>query len=185
MDIYTVLVYKELLLWILFKRVSTVYDAVEVAWKMLKVAKEQGIQLSNLQLQKLVYIAHGYMLGWRGVPLVKDPIEAWRYGPVISSIYHTFKEFGSDKIPTDNIDKLDSIMVEDEYAIKCIEGVLRLYGNDAPENLVAATHQPNTPWHEQWEGKRGKHRMFSAMDNDSIKRHYMKVINSPSDVKGL
>lgn len=172
--------------WVLVEGVkNAMYSAVDVAWKMLQIAKSKDIELSNLQLQKLVYIAHGYLLGWKGEPLIKEQVEAWKYGPVISSIYHTFKEYGSNKIPTTNIDKLESIDIPDEYAQKCIEGVLDLYGKDAPENLVSATHQVNTPWHNTWEVKGGKRSLFSTMDNTEIKNHYMKVISTPESVQGL
>lgn len=41
------------------------HDAVAIAYRMLQVANEKNLQLSNLQLQKLVYIAYGYLLGWK------------------------------------------------------------------------------------------------------------------------
>lgn len=160
------------------------YDAVEVAWKMLKVAKDKNIQLSNLQLQKLVYIAHGYFLAWKDKPLIKDPIEAWKYGPVISNIYQVFKVHKSGKIPTDAMDSI-TINIDDQDVEDCISGILDMYGNERPESLIASTHQPNTPWYKQWEVKGGKNYLFSKMDNDDIKNHYRNLLNDPESVEGL
>ena len=46
-----------------------------------------GGALTPLQVIKLAYIAHGFTLALLGRSLVPEPIEAWRYGPVIPSIY--------------------------------------------------------------------------------------------------
>ena len=32
---------------------------------------------------KLVYLCHGWMLGIYGRSLIGEPVEAWRYGPVV------------------------------------------------------------------------------------------------------
>ena len=36
-----------------------------------------------MQVLKLVYYCHAWMLGLYGRPLIRQPIEAWRYGPVV------------------------------------------------------------------------------------------------------
>jgi uncharacterized phage-associated protein len=54
-----------------------------VANRFLELAEAEGRSLTPLQLMKLVYIAHGWMLGIHQRPLIKDHIEAWKLGPVI------------------------------------------------------------------------------------------------------
>jgi len=54
--------------------------------------------ISNLKLQKLLYYAQGIHLALYGKPLFNDPIEAWQYGPVVDSVYQTYKTNGSDAI---------------------------------------------------------------------------------------
>lgn len=55
-----------------------------------------GWSVSNLQLQKILYISHMYNLGvTEGDPLITDNFEAWDYGPVIPTLYHEVKGFGS------------------------------------------------------------------------------------------
>jgi uncharacterized phage-associated protein len=151
---------------------------------MLQLAKGKGVELSNLQLQKLVYIAHGYLLGWKGRPLVKDPIQAWRYGPVIEEVYHHFKESGRNKVPTDGIDALEFDPIFDPDEEKCLSGVLELYGRDTPESLISITHQDDTPWDKIW-NTIGKRQLFAEIPNDLIKDHYREVISSPKSVNGL
>lgn len=48
--------------------------------------------LTPLQVIKMVYIAHGYSLALLDEPLVEEAVEAWRYGPVLPSVYHTVKK---------------------------------------------------------------------------------------------
>lgn len=163
-------------------RCSVMYDAVEVAWKMLKVAKEKNIPLSNLQLQKLVYIANGYMLGWKNKSLCIQPMEAWEYGPVIGDVYHTFKNNGKDVIPvnTDIVTALDN----DKDAEYIISGVLDNYGKKSAPELVNLTHQEDSPWTEVWE-REAKHYKSVPIDEGLIKNHYRKLISGDTTVRGL
>ncbi|EGQ8476337.1 DUF4065 domain-containing protein [Vibrio cholerae] len=166
-------------------RCSVMHNALDVAYKILQLAKEKGITLSNLQLQKLVYIAHGYMLGWKSKPLVSDDIQAWKYGPVIHSIYGQFKEYGSNKIPVDGIENVSISEEFTEDEITCMKGILDLYAHRTAESLITITHQENTPWDEIWNKQNGKSLLFARIPNQVIQDHYRKVVTAPSSVSGL
>ena len=56
-----------------------------------------GYTKTSLQIQKITYIAHGYMLGIHGVPLVSDQAQAWKLGPVFPEIYWKFKSGSSTR----------------------------------------------------------------------------------------
>lgn len=60
--------------------------------------KESGDLISNLKMQKLVYYAQGIHLAATGKPLFDDEIVAWIHGPVIVSLYHTYKDRGDGPI---------------------------------------------------------------------------------------
>ena len=50
---------------------------------------------------KRVYIAHGFSLAINKESLLDkrfDKVEAWKYGPVIPSVYHSFKQYKADPI---------------------------------------------------------------------------------------
>lgn len=53
--------------------------------------EEDGEQISNLKLQKLLYYAQGYALAILNRPLFAENIEHWQHGPVVPCIYRTYK----------------------------------------------------------------------------------------------
>lgn len=58
-----------------------------------------GWSLSNLQLQKMLYLADMNFVGGTGDRLISEDFEAWDYGPVLPSLYHQCKPFGSKPVP--------------------------------------------------------------------------------------
>lgn len=161
------------------------HSAVDVAYRMLQIAKLDGKELSNLQLQKLIYIAHGYLLGWLGRPLIRDTVQAWRYGPVLHEVYKQFKDNGRNKVSMEGVENIQFSEPFSDQENECLEGVLRLYGDDDPEALINITHQENTPWDEIWNVQGGKYELFAEIPDDLIKNHYRKVVSDPKSVKGL
>lgn len=158
------------------------YKATEIAWKLLKEGSKKEIGISNLQLQKLVYISHGYMLGWKNKPLSEDPMEAWEYGPVVGSVYHAFKDHKRNKITVSKEVLTD--LDDDEDAEHIIGGVLDKYGKMSAPELVSLTHQKGTPWRDTWD-KDAKHKYSVPIDNDIIKNHFRKLIYSEDRIVGL
>lgn len=58
-----------------------------------------GWTLTNLQLQKILYIAHMVHLGRTNQPLIEgDMFEAWDYGPVLPNVYRRVSSFGAGNI---------------------------------------------------------------------------------------
>lgn len=159
------------------------HSAVDTAYRMLQQAEEIGYSLSNLQLQKLVYIAHGYYLGVKGKPLISDEIQAWKYGPVIPEVYHSFKDNGRGKIPLQGVDALEFDPQFTEEEDSCIKAVLGMYGSDSGEELISITHQDGTPWDISWSKSKGS--PFTTIPDEVIKNYYRGVVTSPNSVTGL
>ena len=70
-----------------------------VALYMLNSAfNDGGKKLTPLQINKMVYISHGWILGVFEKPLINNSnnqIQAWKYGPVVVGLYHLLKSFGN------------------------------------------------------------------------------------------
>lgn len=63
------------------------------------LCETSGWQLSNLELQKMLYLADMNYVGQGNGRLVTEDFEAWDYGPVLPSLYHSCKAFGSKSVP--------------------------------------------------------------------------------------
>ena len=74
------------------------YSALAVANEFLEIAERGNMGLSPMKLQKLVFLAHGWHLAIHKAPLVREGIEAWQWGPVISDLFHEVKEIGRESI---------------------------------------------------------------------------------------
>lgn len=141
------------------------HDSKAVAKLLLDKAHGKKLQLTPMQLLKLVYIAHGWMLGLYSRPLIREEIEAWEYGPVIRDLYHAVKEYRSRPVqdikgvPDENFDEIEENLIDQ---------VLDIYGDKDGIFLSSITHMPGTPWETTWsiDGKNG------VISNDLIESHY-------------
>ncbi|MCS1417467.1 MAG: hypothetical protein M2R46_05222 [Verrucomicrobia subdivision 3 bacterium] len=121
-----------------------------------------------MQLIKLVYIAHGWMLGIHGRSLISEHVEAWKYGPVIPSTYRRYKSFRGSKITREPIDRTKDFTEEQS---EHIQEVVDAYLEYSGIVLSAITHQEGTPWEVTC-------REFGdgcIIPNEVIKRHYKKL----------
>ncbi len=114
-----------------------------VADYFLYLSNRDRKPLTPMQLHKLVYIAHGWQLGLYGRPLVNESIEAWKYGPVISSLYQQYKRYGSQVIEDGPTEKPTGFDADEESTI---EQVWDGYGARTGVSLSSLTHEPGTPW---------------------------------------
>jgi uncharacterized phage-associated protein len=150
------------------------YPALDIALKMLEIAKKDGEILTHLQLQKLVYIAHGLSLAQHGKPLLKEGVETWRYGPVIPSIYHKFKRFGSGVLRKY---KKSSLAI-DESSQELLEYVVKKFSLYSGTQLSSLTHQKDSPWYKVWYDREGREIRGALIPDEIIKEHYDKILES-------
>lgn len=146
------------------------HSSLTVADYLLELEKKKnGIGLTPMQLIKLVYLCHGWMLGLYGRPLLVDSIEAWRYGPVISGLYHAVKQFRADLVTTQLSDD-KSEFNENEKSV--MRQVFKIYGDYTGIQLSRLTHAPGTPWsHIRNAGR-------EIIPNDLIKEHFLQLAES-------
>lgn len=81
------------------KEPPKVYSALEVARHIINYVNSNDQLLSNLKLQKLLYFVQAEFLISQERICFTDDIEAWDFGPVVSSVFREFKIFGSFHIP--------------------------------------------------------------------------------------
>ena len=111
---------------------------------------------------KLVYIAHGYMLAILDRSALNprfDRVEAWKYGPVIPSVYHSFKQYGNSPITQKTVIFHDEKIKNGDYVVSVetpmLEGkderatcdvVWNNYGSFSDSDLVTMLHKQGSPW---------------------------------------
>jgi len=128
------------------------YSVVAVANRVLAVAHDKGIEVTNLKLQKLVYFVQGFALAKLEHPLFNEEIQAWTYGPVIPELYHKVKNYGAS--PIAGTLAADDAIKNDPDADKVIGDVMEKLGHLPAPLLVNLSHRDNSPWAAAWNKER-------------------------------
>jgi uncharacterized phage-associated protein len=146
-----------------------VTDALTVANYFIQKGVKSNKPITQVQLQKLVYIAHGWHLALEKGPLFNDQVCAWKYGPVIPVLHKVFKGFGSSNIEftTDFAD----LSPNNEETKELLNVVWETYGSMPASKLIALTHKEGTPWHKVYQ----PNFMDTVIPNESIKQHYVSL----------
>lgn len=140
-----------------------------VANEFLRLARSNNDSLTPMQVLKLVYIAHGWMLGLYGRPLIDDQIQAWQYGPVIPALYNELRGYKGQPV-TKPISVWFPETLEPESQ-NMVEQVYKIYGHRTGPDLSMLTHAPGTPWHLTY-----KPGVFgSVISTDLIEDHYRRL----------
>lgn len=155
------------------------YTAAHVANFFIDQAEKDNYRLSQMKLQKLVYIGFGWVSALLERDLFDEPIMAWQHGPVITSIYHAFKHYGKHPIQEqatefdlDQFDISTPKFPETEKDILSILGkVWDVYKNFNAWDLRQKTHEENTPWSKAYNGAQNV-----EIPKDSIKEHFQYKI---------
>ena len=153
---------------------NQVHTSLSVANQILELAQKNGSSVTPMQLLKLVYLSHGWMLGLKGDQLVKENIEAWKYGPVIRPLYNAVRDYKSSAI----IALIKDANSEEysEYEVALIKEVYEKYGKFSGVQLSTLTHSEGSPWHITW-NKLGEN---SIISNDLIENYYNNLSKSSS-----
>ena len=136
------------------KTTKSSYSPASIANYMLRQSFLENIPLTPMKLIKLVYISYGWHLAFIGNKLFDEKIQAWKYGPVIPSLYHEFKRFGKDIIDDYSHDfdektgELTMPNTIDDFSrtAKVLYIVWETYKNYSGLELSEITHKPNSPW---------------------------------------
>lgn len=156
------------------------YTASHLANFFLDKAEEEDIGVSPMKLLKLVYIGYGWMIAVLDRAPFDEPIEAWRHGPVVPSLYHEFKHFRSNPITTRSgnfdLDKSEfkepRIPADDDKAITVLSKVWDVYKYFDAWDLRMKTHEQDTPWSEA--SKAGRN---NSIPPGKIKEHFKQKID--------
>ena len=141
------------------------YKAITVANYIIDYSNRNNKPVSNLKLQKLLYYVQAAFLVERSKPAFSNDISAWKYGPVVESVYHVFKIYANDSINHINED-ITSDIISDIEDKEIIEKVVSSYFEYDPIQMMLKTHRED-PWINSNKLEKG-----SIIGNDDIKEFY-------------
>ena len=144
-----------------------------MAVSIMRVARTlgriSGWKLSNLEMQKIGFIAEMLYLGRKDESLINEEWQAWAYGPVQPELYHKAKIFGTD--PVRDI-FYDAPLTEGGAREKSVIDAYGMMKDISPGRMINLTHQPNGAWAGSYTaGMKGK-----IIPKSAIKREYQTLI---------
>lgn len=141
-------------------------SSLAVGNAVLARARGAGRSLTNMQVQQLVYLSHGYMLALEGAPLYLDQTRAYQWGPVIPTLYNALRKYGAGIVAEDTN---TSDTVPDE-AQDVISAVWNNYGNLSGKHLSTLARRTGTPWARAWSRQH-----FSTIPDEWIADYYDRL----------
>jgi len=140
------------------------YDARQIANWFVERARADGTALSIMSLLKLTYIAHGWHMELRKLPLFDNKIEAWQYGPVIPDVYHAFRNQGVHV--SGSVDAPKPLIADGDSQL--LSQIWDIYGHMSAFKLSDLTHEVGGPWHIA-SSAGGP---YARIPNEAIQKHY-------------
>ena len=128
----------------------------EIANEFIRLAAIDDRAFDQLQLQALVYIAHGWRLADCGEPLTGDRPEARAFGPLYQRLAEAFASYGEDPV-------LEQIEVRfhsdlDQSETDLIEDIYQTHGHFESWQLASLTSGNDAPWSVVFANGSGEHR---------------------------
>lgn len=157
------------------------YDARAVANFFIDRASESSRPVSAMTLLKVLYFAHGWYLAKTGRPLVAQPFEAWKHGPVNCVVYEQMKGQGSKPVTgkLESFDVDECRFVETPYDFEpetavFLANIFDCYAQFHPFKLSDLTHVSGSPWDIVWSQAERKAVPGMVIPNNLIKSWFQE-----------
>ena len=158
------------------------YDARSVANLILDYADEIGEGLTQLQLYKILYFAHGWYLSCEKTPLISQSFQAWKFGPVVGVVREAFKAFG-DQIISGRAKRLDIYsgnMVETDPVkkiddVEFVKKIVDFYHTYNGWELSDMTHEKDSPWDRVWNSEKPIGNLGLVLEEGNIMSYFSNL----------
>ena len=138
------------------------------------LGRASGWTLSNLAMQKTLYIAQMIHLAGNGLPLFAEPFEAWDFGPAVHTLHRAAKRFGRSPVQdVFNAPELEASSTE-AIAIKEAWEMARLM---SPGQLINYTHRPGGAWEQVYQ----EEALRVVIPNELIRREWDPAARASDD----
>lgn len=143
-------------------RYESKYKVLNIAEYVIQKSIDVGNPIDHLKLQKILYYIQAKFLVEKKVKCFDEPILAWRFGPVIESVYRRYNKYSSmnlypkNKSQFNNVEKCDA---------EIIDSLVNKYAEKNAWFLVEQTHREK-PWLSTPQS--------SEISADVIRRYYSR-----------
>lgn len=148
----------------------------KIANEFLARARRDQRALTNMQVQKLVFIAHGFALALMDQALVSQDVHAFEFGPVFPRLYKSLRKYGSGNVTDDIPVSPEEEAPVDEDEAKVIDAVWTAYGTFSGSKLSSITHMKGTPWDQVYHQA-----PFTVIPNDVIRDYYAEKLHGRAE----
>ena len=155
-----------------------------IANSFLDISKSAVHPIDPMKVQKLVYFAHGWHLGYDRGALSAEKVEAWRWGPVFPNLYQSVKKWGNSAImePIRVLEMRDGhfrlthprVTAVESFEYRLIKSVWNTYGHMSGIQLSQFTHEEESPWRVIRD--KDPDARSSVIPNDLIYRYFRNKI---------
>ena len=154
------------------------HDPRGIANEFIRLGINDDNPVTPMEVQKLMFFAHGWMLGVYDKPLHYGLWEAWKYGPVLPVVYHNLSYFVANPV-TDVIRFADDPDLDDAER-DMIEFVHRDYRPMGALRLSRLTHLKGSPWdkvnRKRWGSK--------IIPNETIQEYFALMSRRIESMRG-
>ena len=138
--------------------------------------------MSHLKLQKLLFYAQAYHLGYFEEQLITDDFQAWVHGPVCRRIYDNLKDnsilysdISFDEQANENPDQLFDALISSSQK-ELLSNILTELSSWTGLELESSTHQ-ESPWIAARIGYSNADKCDKIISKESMKEFYSKEVS--------
>jgi len=131
------------------------YNPVYMSNNFLIRSFNQGLPITSMKIQKMLYFLYRDYLKEIGVSLFSERFSTWRYGPVLESVYYTFREYGRNRITNYGGNPVYCLKEDADPTLQ--HYIEKTWTNSRPYNgieLSQFTHKPGSAWYKAWTNKK-------------------------------
>ena len=156
-------------------------EAIARYFLTLAAATDEPSPVTQMQLHKLLYYAHGWCLATRGRPLFAARFQAWKHGPVEAGLRPTFADYGAAPLALHEAADDGTLSGEDRGLV---ESVWKSYGKFSAWQLSNMTHR-EPPWKDARASRPGADAGTPPIHDEAIRAFFAAEQNARCKRMGL
>ena len=130
------------------------YSPSIISNNILNRAFTEGIPVTPMKLQKILYFVASEYAKKTGRTLLGEPFQQWKFGPVMGSVYSEFRSYRAEPIAAFAKDANGEAFIISEGSDLHLDNALDTVWEGTKRRTAAdlsrITHLPNSAWYRAW-----------------------------------